>query len=116
MDIEEFRNYCLKKNGVSEGLPFGPDTLVFKVSGKIFALCGLEPFEGVNLKCDPLEAIGLREQFEGIKPGYHMNKQHWNTVAVESDVSNKLLRILIDKSYDLVVSGLSRKQQLQLDA
>ena len=84
MDIETFRNYCLQLKGVEETLPFGPDTLVYKVMGKVFAITGLDSDEfWVNLKCDPEQAIDLRENYPGlINPGYHMNKRHWNTVDI----------------------------------
>lgn len=114
MDIETFRRYCLAKPGVTEEMPFGPETLVFKVLGKMFALCGLDAFDGVNLKCDPERAIELRERYEGITPGYHMNKQHWNTVATDGRVGDALLRELTDHSYALVSASLPRKLRDQL--
>jgi len=112
MNIESFREYCLAKKGVTEDLPFGPDTLVFKVMGKMFALTGLdsEVFK-VNLKCDPDWAIELREEFPQIKPGWHMNKQHWNTVHFEDGLEEELLLELIDHSYELVVDGLKKKDR-----
>jgi len=111
MDIETFRGYCLQLNGVEETLPFGPDTLVYKVMGKAFALTGLDAEEfRVNLKCDPEYAIDLRENFPGvIIPGWHMNKRHWNTVFFEHGLGNEFLTGLIDHSYQLVVSGLPKK-------
>ncbi len=109
MNIEEYRDYCLSKPGVTEELPFGPETLVFKVMGKVFALTGLDLFKSVNLKCDPDRAIQLRESYEGIKPGYHMNKRHWNTIETDGSVPDKLLYELIDHSYGLVVSSLPKK-------
>ena len=114
MNIEAFRAYCLSKPGVTEELPFGPDTLVFKVMGKMFSACGIESFVSVNLKCDPERAVELREQYEGIKPGYHMNKKHWNTVSVGMDVSDELFRELTDHSYQLVVSSLPKKLRAEL--
>lgn len=116
MDIETFRNYCLKKEGVTEELPFGPSTLVFKVKGKMFATAGLDEVPlRINLKCDPERAIDLRARHpETILPGFHMNKKHWNTVLPEGDLPNSLLRELIDHSYDLVVNGLSKKLRQQL--
>ena len=109
MNIEEFHAYCLAKKGVEETFPFDEVTLVFKVMGKVFALTGLDndPFE-VNLKCDPDYAIELREEFEAIRAGFHMNKKHWNTVHFEGDINDKLLCELIDHSYDLVVKGLKK--------
>ncbi len=109
MNIEEIREYCLAKPGVTEGFPFDKITLVFKVMNKMFALTGLEgdpPY--VNLKCDPPKADHLREQYEGIQPGYHMNKQQWNSVYFTGSISAELIRELIDHSYDLVVQGLKR--------
>lgn len=114
MNIEEFRDYCLEKKGVTEESPFGPDTLVYKVMGKMFALTGIENFEFVNLKCDPDRAIELRESYSGIKPGYHMNKKLWNSVYVVDDVQDQLFYNLIDHSYDLVVASLTKKLQSEL--
>lgn len=114
MNIEEFRDYCLAKPGVTEEMPFGPDTLVFKVGGKVFALTDINTFSSINLKCNPERAIALRDQFESIKPGYHMNKKHWNTVVLDSQISNSLLLELIDHSYHLVYSGLKKSEQLKL--
>jgi predicted DNA-binding protein (MmcQ/YjbR family) len=104
MNIEALRAYVLQKPGVTEGFPFGEDTLVFKVKEKIFLLTGLDssPLQ-FNVKCDPDKAIELREEFpDSILPGYHMNKKHWNTVIIDGAVSQKLLKELIDHSYDLV--------------
>ncbi|MDX1326163.1 MAG: MmcQ/YjbR family DNA-binding protein [Arenibacter sp.] len=115
MNIEEFRWYCLGKKGVTEELPFGPDALVFKVLGKMFALAALErqPSQ-VNLKCDPEKALELRELHEGvIIPGYHMSKVHWNTLYLER-LPPTLVQELIDHSYELVVAKLSKKLQAQL--
>ena len=117
MDIEVFRDYCLAKKGVTEELPFGPDTLVFKVMGKVFALTGLERFPPqVNLKCAPERALALRERYDGaILAGYHMNKAHWNTITL-NEVPPKLVTELIDHSYDLVVAKLAKKLRADLDA
>jgi predicted DNA-binding protein (MmcQ/YjbR family) len=104
MDIEALRAYVLQKPGVTEGFPFGEDTLVFKIKEKVFLLTGLDssPLQ-FNVKCDPDKAIELREEFpDSILPGYHMNKKHWNTVIVDGAVPQKLLKELIDHSYDLV--------------
>ena len=116
MDIETFRKYCLSLPAVEETLPFGPDTLVYKVMGKAFALTGLddEVFQ-VNLKCDPERAIELREEYPGlIIPGWHMNKKHWNTIYFEEGLGNSLLIKLINHSYNLVVAGLPVKVKTQL--
>ncbi len=111
MNIEEFREYCIAKKGVTEELPFGPDTLVYKVMGKVFALTSLdsETFT-VNLKCNPNFAIELREEFDYILPGYHMSKVHWNTVNGEY-CPTKRLKELIDHSYNLVVTSFTKKQK-----
>ena len=111
MNIEAFREYCIAKNGVTEELPFGPDTLVYKVMGKIFALTGLdsETFT-VNLKCNPDRAIELREEFDYILPGYHMSKIHWNTVNGEF-CPTKQMKELIDHSYELVMKSFTKKQR-----
>ena len=116
MDIETFRKYCFALPGVEETLPFGPDTLVYKVMGKVFAITGLDDEEfKVNLKCDPERAIELRDEYPGrIEPGFHMNKKHWNTVSFEDDLPNPLLIDLIRHSYDLVVEGLPAKIKIEL--
>lgn len=112
MNIEDFRNYCLAKKGVTEEFPFDEVTLVFKVLGKMFALTGLAREEfTVNLKCEPNRAVELREEFEAIQPGYHMNKKHWNTVAFETGLNDSFLKELIDHSYDLVVKGMRKKDR-----
>ncbi len=118
MNIEEFRDYCLLKKGVEETFPFGEETLVFKVMGKMFALTGLETNPAAaNLKCDPERAIELREEYDGlIRPGYHMSKVHWNTVELERNIPQKLVLQLIDHSYDLVVKSLTKKLQAELSS
>lgn len=104
MNIESLREYCLSKPGVEETLPFGPDTLVFKVNNKVFLLTGLDEAElRFNVKCDPGKALELREEFSCVLPGYHMNKKHWNTIVVDGSVSSKQLREWIDHSYELVL-------------
>lgn len=112
MDIEQLREFCLSKPGTEETLPFGPDTLVYKVGGKVFLLTGLES-ETVqfNVKCDPDIAQQLREEFSCVLPGYHMNKKHWNTIIVDGSVSAKQLKQWIDDSYQLVLASLSKKQR-----
>jgi predicted DNA-binding protein (MmcQ/YjbR family) len=114
MNIETLRSYCLSKKEVTESLPFGDDTLVFKVFDKMFALMNLEGELSINLKCDPLLAISLREQHEAVIPGYHMNKQHWNTVLINGTVSDVLIKEWIDHSYSLVVNSLPKIKQQQL--
>lgn len=117
MHIEAFREYCLSKPGVEETFPFDEQTLVFKVMGKMFALTGLERSEfTVNLKCDPERSVHLRAEYpHAVLPGYHMSKKHWNTVYFEADLSNTLLKELIDHSYDLVVKGLTKKLKEELN-
>jgi predicted DNA-binding protein (MmcQ/YjbR family) len=103
MDIEQLREYCLSRPAVEEALPFGPDTLVFKVGGKIFLLTSLDTYPlQFNVKCNPELAIDLREQYPCIIPGYHMNKKHWNTILIDGTLSLQQLRQFIDHSYDLV--------------
>ena len=115
MNIESFREYCLTKPGVEETLPFGPDTLVFKVMGKMFALTGLDSDEfTVNLKCDPARAQRLREQYSEVRPGWHMNKKHWNTVDFEGSLDEELLLELIDHSYELVGQKLPKNDRIRL--
>lgn len=112
MDIETFRDYCLAKKGVEETLPFDEVTLVFKVMGKMFALTSLKSEEfTVNLKCDPIRSVNLREQYEDIIAGYHMNKKHWNTVHFENGLDDDFLLELVDHSYELVVQGLRKKDR-----
>lgn len=117
MNIEAFRTYCLAKKGVTESFPFDEETLVFKVMGKMFALTGLEYNPArANLKCDPERSVELREEYDGlIYPGYHMSKLHWNTIELERNLPESLIRELIDHSYDLVVAKLTRKVRAQLD-
>ncbi len=115
MNIEEYRNYCLSLNGVTEDFPFGEQTLVFRVGGKMFALANIDEYEFVNLKCDPNKAILLREQFEGVSPGWHMNKKHWNSVKTSADVDDELFKELIQDSYDLILSSLPKKVRDELN-
>lgn len=114
MTLDELQSYCARKKGVSWDTPFGPDVLVFRVMGKMFALAPIAVFATLNLKCDPEHAIELRERYEGITPGYHMNKQHWNTVEVTGSVPEKLIRELVDHSYELVRATLPKKVRDQL--
>ena len=109
MNIEDFYNYCISKENVTEDFPFDKDTLVFKVNGKMFALTSLQKWEegdhSVNLKCDPDYALELRLEYEAVQPGYHMHKKHWNTVAFNRDAPDKLIIELVDHSYQLVAKG-----------
>jgi predicted DNA-binding protein (MmcQ/YjbR family) len=110
MNIETLRDYCLSKPGAEETLPFGPDTLVFKVAGKAFLLVGLDAEQlSFNVKCDPDKAVELREAYSCVLPGYHMNKKHWNTIAVDGSVSSKQLKEWIDWSYELVSAKKKKK-------
>jgi predicted DNA-binding protein (MmcQ/YjbR family) len=102
MNIENIRDYCLSKKNVTEGFPFGEDTLVFKVNGKIFVLANLDGDLSVNLKCDPAWALELREKYNSVIPGYHMNKTHWNTIKIDGSVPDKEINSWIDHSYELV--------------
>ncbi|MEA3480287.1 MAG: MmcQ/YjbR family DNA-binding protein, partial [Bacteroidota bacterium] len=103
MDIESIRDHCLAKPGVTESLPFDEETLVFKVGGKMFCLMALEKNPSrINLKCDPEEAISLRDTYPSIIPGYHMNKRYWNTVILDGSFEESLIWKMIDNSYDLV--------------
>ena len=114
MYIDEFRDYCIAKKGVTEERPFGPDTLVMKVMGKMFALTGLDTYEFINLKCEPEYAAELRERESGVTPGWHMNKNHWNSVKVDGTVSELLIKELIDHSYGLIVESLPEKIKEEL--
>lgn len=114
MDLDAFRTYCLRKNGTTEETPFGPDTLVYKVLGKIYAITGFTKPLRVNLKCDPERAVVLREEYEEVLPGYHMNKKHWNTVVSKGRMGDKLLKELIDHSYDLIVKSLKKSDRDKL--
>ncbi|MGB0167610.1 MAG: MmcQ/YjbR family DNA-binding protein [Luteibaculum sp.] len=114
MNAEIFNDYCMQKKGISQDFPFDDRILVYRVGGKIFALCEIENFDFVNLKCDPEYAIELREQFEGIFPAYHMNKKHWNSVDVQGLVPDPLIFKLIDHSYKLVFNSLSKKLQAEI--
>lgn len=119
MNIQQLYEYCLAKKGVTEHFPFDEDTLVFKVGGKMFCLTSLKKWEeenpSLNLKCDPERALELRAQFEAVQPGYHMSKIHWNTVAFNKDVSNKMIIELINHSYELVFDSLSKKIKQEIE-
>ena len=116
MDLPEAIDVCLKLKGAEETSPFGPDVLVYKVAGKMFALAGIrKDVPEMNLKCAPERALELRDCHEGITPGYHMSKKHWNTVAINGSVPGDLVREMIEESYALVVAGLTKKQRAILD-
>jgi len=117
MDLEEFREYCLRKSGATEGRPFGEDVLVFKVGGKMFALAPLDEIPPTaNLKCDPDLALELRDRYEQVRPGYHMNKKHWNTVELCGEIPDLDLRKMVDHSYELVVKNLPKSHALKISA
>jgi predicted DNA-binding protein (MmcQ/YjbR family) len=109
LNIEELRDYCLQKPGTTEGLPFGVDTLVFKVGGKMFLLTSITLGNQFNAKCDPELAVELRERYTEVQPGYHMNKKMWNTVHMDGSLTKKQLCDMIDHSYGLVLNGLPKK-------
>ncbi|TDE45474.1 MmcQ/YjbR family DNA-binding protein [Flavobacterium rhamnosiphilum] len=118
MNLETYYKYCLSKKGVTEHFPFDEDTLVFKVGGKMFALSSLSQWEkgqpSVNLKCDPERAQELRAEYDAIQPGFHMSKIHWNTIAMNTSVSDALVKELIDHSYELVFKSLTKKLQSEI--
>jgi predicted DNA-binding protein (MmcQ/YjbR family) len=112
MDLAELQAYLLAKKGVVEERPFGPEALVYKVMGKMFALIAWEanPLT-ISLKCDPDEALFLRDIYTAVRPGYHLNKKHWNTVTINGSVPEKEFLRMIDDSYNLVVKGLTKAQR-----
>lgn len=118
MNIESYFEYCLSKKGVTEHFPFDEDTLVFKVGGKVFALSSVAGWEkgepAANLKCDPERGEELRAEYEDIRPGFHMNKVHWNTIQINRDVPDSLVKELIDHSYELVFRSLTKKIQSEI--
>lgn len=118
MNLQSFYEFCLSKKGVTEHFPFDRDTLVFKVGGKMFALTSLSQWEkgtpSVNLKCDPDHSQELRAQYDDIQLGYHMSKIHWNTIAVNKSVSDKMIATLINHSYELVFKSLPKKIQTEI--
>lgn len=114
MNIEEIRDYCLAKPGVTEGLPFGEDTLVFKVGEKLFLLTSISEGNSFNVKCDPELAIELREQHSEVQPGFHMNKKHWNTVHTDGNLTRRQICDMIDHSYTMVLKGLPKNIREQI--
>jgi predicted DNA-binding protein (MmcQ/YjbR family) len=114
MNIEEYRDFCLSLPGATEELPFGPDTLVFKVGGKIFALTNLQTFASFNVKCEPEQAVELRERYDYVLPGFHMNKKHWNTILVGAGATLTQQRQWITHSYQLVVASLPKAVRAEL--
>jgi predicted DNA-binding protein (MmcQ/YjbR family) len=116
MNVEELRDFCLQLKAVTEDLPFGEDTLVFRIGSKIFLLIGLSEGNRFNVKCDPELAVELREQHPEVKPGYHMNKTHWNTVYMDGALTRKQLCDMIEHSYKLVLKSLPKKTQAEIAA
>jgi predicted DNA-binding protein (MmcQ/YjbR family) len=114
MNIEQIREYCLSLPGVTEDMPFGVDTLVFRVMNKIFALVNLDGETRINLKCDPARAIELREEYPSIIPGYHMNKEHWNTLIMDGRLKRELIISLIDHSFKLIAESLPKAKKEEL--
>lgn len=115
MNLSELRAYLLAKPGATEEYPFGPETLVLKAGGKIFALVAITSTPlSISLKCDPSQAQFLRDAFAAVQPGYHLNKQHWNTVTIDGSIPPEGLQAMIDDSYRLVVAGLSRAARARL--
>ena len=115
MTLDHFREYCLSFKGTTEQLPFDENTLVFKVVGKIFALCNMMTFEFTNLKYDPEKAIILREEYTEVTPAWHMNKKHWNSVSFMGDLSEKQIEKWITDSYNLVVKNMPKKLKIELE-
>lgn len=115
MDVEIIRAHCLGKPGVTESFPFDDTTLVFKVMNKMFCLVSIDPPISLNLKCHPEKALELREEFEGVEPGYHMSKVHWNTIRPELITESQLIFEWIDNSYELIVEGLTKKAKAELE-
>lgn len=111
MTLDHIREYCLKKKFVTEEFPFGENTFVYKVLGKMFLLTHLNPPLSINIKSDPENAIEQRERYEAVQPGYHMNKKHWNTISIDGSIPAKLIFQWIDDSYDLVVKSLPKTKR-----
>lgn len=116
MDVEIIREYCLSKKGVTESFPFDDISLVMKVMNKMFALIDLEEANSITLKCDPERAIELRERYSGIEGAYHFNKKYWNGVYFDADVDDKLIKELVDHSYEEVIKKFTKKQRAEYDA
>lgn len=114
MNIETYRDYCLSKKGVSESFPFDDSTLVMKVLSKMFALTNLMSEFMISLKCDPEKAVELREAYQYVIPARHFNKKHWNTVIINDSIPDQFIIDLIDHSYELVISKMTKKNQKRL--
>jgi len=116
VNIESYRNICMGMKGVTEEFPFGENTLVYKVMGKMFALTDLDLFTSINLKCVPEVGMELRERYPAVQPGYHMNKKHWITVEMDGSIPDNLLKSWIKESYDLVTKTLTKSQKSALES
>jgi predicted DNA-binding protein (MmcQ/YjbR family) len=116
MNVESAEDYCLQKKGAEASFPFDDDSLVIKLRGKMFALIDLESADKIALKCDPESALELREQYNGITEAYHFNKKYWNSVSFNEDVDDKLIKQLIDHSYEEVLKKFTKKQRAEYDA
>jgi predicted DNA-binding protein (MmcQ/YjbR family) len=115
MKLEEIESIFMSKQGATKEFPFGDDIMVFKVMNKMFGLISLKKTPlNINLKCDPNDAIAYREIYECVNPGYHMNKKHWNTITLDGTISVEIVKDMVDESYDLVVSKLTKKQKEEL--
>lgn len=117
MNFDDLKSYCLGKKGATQDFPFNDETLVFKVGGKMFALTNINSKQlSVNLKCDPFLSPALRDEFEAVKPGYHMNKKHWNTVLVDGSIPEDRILFMIDMSYSLVYNSLTRAEKERINS
>lgn len=117
MNFQEIKNYCLSKTGAIEDFPFGPEPLVIKVASKMFAILNIKDEKAcISLKCDPFIAETLRQQYPSVKPGYHLNKQHWNTVTVDGTIPDSEILWMIDHSYDLIVKSLTKVERASVIA
>ena len=114
MNLEDIRSHCLSKAGTTEEFPFDSQTLVFKVLGKAFLLTNIDQPDSINVKCEPELAIELREKYNTITPGYHMNKKHWNTIVLKGNYNRQEILGWIDHSYERVCAGLPVKMKAQL--
>lgn len=115
MNFEDIYSHCISKPNVQQDFPFDEKTLAFKIGGKIFLLIDSKNPISINVKCDPEKAIELRERFEGIQPGYHMNKKHWITINLNVGIPQPIIEACIDDSYILVYQSLSKKVRNQLN-
>ena len=115
MEVDFFREYCLSKGNTTESQPFGFDNVVFKLGKKIFAILSFSDYNPTcNLKCSPEYALELREKYPQVKPGYHMNKQHWNTLELNTGLGDEIILELIDHSYTLIANSLSKSERIEL--